>query len=400
MTTPPARKHRLLFYVQHLLGIGHLVRSLRLARGLAQHGFEVLVVSGGEAIPGFDWGVAKYHQLPPVKITPPDFSTLLNPDGSIFTDAQKNRRAQELCQLFDDFMPDVFILEAFPFGRRQMRFELIPLLERAHARHQPPIIATSVRDILQAQKKPERVQEMLDTINQYCDFVLVHGDEKLIALEASFPRAKDIAQKLVYTGLVGPELVPPRALAKTDEEFDVIVSAGGGAVGARLLTTALEVHAVLGEQGAPFTALRWLFLTGPNMPENVTQHLAKMTPTHNSARITLAKFRPDLPALLHHAKLSISQAGYNTVVDLLEAKCRAVLVPFAEHGESEQSLRAQKMAAAKLAVLLEEATLNTQRLANAVKQALDLPTPDFLVKLNGIKTSAQLIQARLAARID
>ena len=38
---------RVLFYVQHLLGIGHLKRAATRARACAAAGLEVTVVSGG-----------------------------------------------------------------------------------------------------------------------------------------------------------------------------------------------------------------------------------------------------------------------------------------------------------------------------------------------------------------
>lgn len=48
MTAP-----RVLFYVQHLLGIGHLARVSRIAAALARDAFDVTVVTGGLPVPGF-----------------------------------------------------------------------------------------------------------------------------------------------------------------------------------------------------------------------------------------------------------------------------------------------------------------------------------------------------------
>ena len=48
-------------------------------------------------------------------------------------DAFKERRRDLLLQAFRDCSPDIVIIEAFPFGRRQMRFELLPLLEAIKA---------------------------------------------------------------------------------------------------------------------------------------------------------------------------------------------------------------------------------------------------------------------------
>ena len=45
---------RVLFYVQHLLGIGHLKRATTLARAMTEQALNVTVVSGGEFVPVID----------------------------------------------------------------------------------------------------------------------------------------------------------------------------------------------------------------------------------------------------------------------------------------------------------------------------------------------------------
>ena len=57
---------RVFFYVQHLLGIGHLRRAAVLARALAAGGFDVLLVSGGAPVP-LDIGRARRQLMPPVR---------------------------------------------------------------------------------------------------------------------------------------------------------------------------------------------------------------------------------------------------------------------------------------------------------------------------------------------
>ncbi|MGO6906718.1 glycosyl transferase, partial [Rhizobium ruizarguesonis] len=48
MTAP-----RIFFYVQHLLGIGHIARASRIANALVKDGFDVTVVTGGLPVPCF-----------------------------------------------------------------------------------------------------------------------------------------------------------------------------------------------------------------------------------------------------------------------------------------------------------------------------------------------------------
>ena len=56
--------------------------------------------------------------------------------------------------------------------------------------------------------------------------------------------------------------------------------------------------------------------------------------------IVIEPARPDFTTLLGNATLSISQAGYNTVIETLCCADRAVLVPFATERETEQADRA------------------------------------------------------------
>lgn len=375
---------RVCFYVQSLLGIGHLVRAYRLARALAEGGFDVDLVSGGVPVDGLDPGRAHLRQLPPVKAGPSGFADLVKLDGSPFTERDRAARRDEILDMFDETRPDILVIEAFPFGRRQMRFELVPLLERAHARADRPLIAASVRDILQESRKPGRAEESSDLILRYFDLVLVHGDAALIRLERTFPLASAFTERIVYTGLVGPEA----SLVRPSDQHDVIVSAGGGAVGENLLRAALAAR--------PMTALadaRWLLVTGPNLAERTYGDLKRQAPPN----VTVARFVADLPARFREARLSISQAGYNSVADLLAAGCRPVLVPFAMAGETEQSERAGLLEARGLAIHLTEAELDPVTLADAIARALAMPAKRAPIALDGAARTVALLRERLSA---
>src|SRR5438093_4402915 len=118
---------RIFFYVQHLLGIGHLKRAAVLAQALREAGFHVTLVSGGAPVPG----IAVDVQLPPASAADITFKTLLDETGRPVDDGWKRRRAAALLDAWRASRADMLIVELFPFGRRQMRFELLPLLEDA-----------------------------------------------------------------------------------------------------------------------------------------------------------------------------------------------------------------------------------------------------------------------------
>ncbi|MBO6784511.1 MAG: glycosyl transferase, partial [Alphaproteobacteria bacterium] len=125
---------RILFYVQHLLGIGHLMRAGTLARALEGQGFETTLVSGGTDVPGFDHGASRFVQLPPTRATDKYFKVLVDENDRQIDEAWKAGRRARLLALEDELRPDIILIEMYPFGRRQMRFEIEPLLEAARAR--------------------------------------------------------------------------------------------------------------------------------------------------------------------------------------------------------------------------------------------------------------------------
>src|SRR5512133_2324366 len=135
---------RVFFYVQHLLGIGHLKRAATLVRGLRAAGFEVTLASGGPTVAG----IAVDVQLPPAHAADMTFSGLVDEAGQPADDAWKRRRAAALIAAWRESRADALVIELFPFGRRQMRFELLPLLEDARRVAKRPLVVCSVRDII------------------------------------------------------------------------------------------------------------------------------------------------------------------------------------------------------------------------------------------------------------
>lgn len=377
MTRAP-RAPRVFFYVQHLLGIGHLARASRIAYALAGSGADVVMVTGGMPLPGFPGPRVRHIALPPVRSADAGFSGLADADGRPIDEAFKARRRDLLLAAYREEAPDIVLIEAFPFGRRQVRFELLPLLDAITSSRPKPVLATSIRDILQARAKPERDAESLALIRQAFDWILVHGDPNFVRLEDTFPRASEVAERIVYTGLVAPE--PP---GPPQERYDVVVSAGGGAVGRGLVMAAAEAARLLPE------TLRWCLIAGPNLPPADFAAIAGRAP----ANAELVRFREDFVRLLAGARLSVSQAGYNTVCDLLVAGCRALLLPFAAGGETEQPLRARRLEELGLARVLAEAELTGEAMARAVAESLaaSAPEPSGL-DLDGAFGAARFLQ--------
>lgn len=384
---------RVFFYVQHLLGIGHLKRATTLASALAAAGLEVTFASGGPAVPGIAPEGARVVQLPAASAADLGFRNLVDEYGRAVDEAWKMRRAAALAEAWREASADVLLIELFPFGRRQMRFELLPLLEAARSATPRPVIVSSVRDILGGgQKDPKKQDEMLATFEAYFDYVLVHSDPNLVTFDRTFRHTPRLGARLHYTGFISDRLAASSRGESSAGAGEVIVSAGGGAVGMPLLRAAIRARQL--------TRLRdrtWRVIAGINCSEPDYEDLAAQA-SSQGVGIVVERFRRDFPALISNCELSISQAGYNTLMDILQAGARAVVVPFAEGGETEQGLRAQMLAERGLVQVVPESGLTPEAIASAVDRAAQRPLlREAVANLDGAARSAALV-ARWARR--
>ena len=111
----------------------------------------------------------------------------------------------------------------------------------------------------------------------------------------------------------------------------------------------------------------------------------------------MERARPDFTTLMANCSLSISQGGYNTVMEMMAARTRGVIVPYAGGLETEQTLRARLLEHRSGIRTIDENTLDANSLAEAANAALAAPPPDaFGLKTDGADTSAALIGDWLA----
>ena len=121
---------RLLFHCQHSLGLGHLVRSLALAGGLAErlrrHAAQRRPPAGGHR------RAARRRARRPAVARPRRRSTASSATRRAARSRPcSGRRARLVLETFHRVAPDVVVVELYPFGRRKFEFELRPLLDAA-----------------------------------------------------------------------------------------------------------------------------------------------------------------------------------------------------------------------------------------------------------------------------
>jgi len=389
-------ERRVLFYVQHLLGIGHLKRAATIVDAMTRCGLEVTLVSGGFPVPSLLVNARQLVQLPPAGAADLSFRDLVDVHGQPVDEAWKRVRVKLLLDTWRRLQPHAVVMELFPFGRRQMRFELLPLLDAIKGEAQPPLVVCSVRDILGgATKDPTRQDQMLQTFNQYFDELLVHGDPTVIPFGLTFRHADQLGTRLNYTGYV-VDPAPTQVAGSRVGTDEVLVSVGGGAVGRQLLEAAIRARPL-----TTLSGLHWRLLTGLNAAQGTLAELDVLAGTAGAGAISIERHRADFMELLQNCRLSVSQAGYNTTLETLAASARAVLVPFAGGAEVEQNVRARILGQRGRVEVVEESDLTPEKLARAIDRAALQPVMSAdTIRLDGAQRSAELVSRWIGERFS
>jgi predicted glycosyltransferase len=141
----------------------------------------------------------------------------------------------------------------------------------------------------------------------------------------------------------------------------------------------------------------WRVLSGNNLPEDDYRRLAALAGAE--AGVVLERSRGDFTTLLANCAVSVSQAGYNTLLEVVRAGARAVVVPFARGRETEQTLRAHCFAGRGLLEVVDEDALTPEALAAAIDRAVRMPRPGSdAIQLEGALASARLLATLARAR--
>jgi hypothetical protein len=328
-----------------------------LAGAMAAAGLEVTVALGGRATPDVPFSGVRVAQLPPAGIRGEDFSTLVDENGAPVNEAWRSLRRAALLQVCSELNPDVLLLETV-----SVRPPPVPLRADPAARNAARATRSAARRLLgpghprcfeEARPRRRDHNRAAPLLSMRCSCT---GDPALIAFDRTFPAAAEVSDLIRYTGYVtatagGP---PPAG-----SEGEVLVSAGGGAVGAPLLFAALEAKTM--------TALndhRWRLLTGPNLaPGHIRSAASKGGFPHDRGALQGGFPRPprggspvDLASRIQHDHGRAARRGTR--------HCN----PYESGGETEQRLRSETLAEKGVLTIVPSDELSPERLAEAWPQ--------------------------------
>lgn len=379
----------ILHYTQHVLGIGHLFRSLAIDRALAPA--TVHLTTGGPEVPLSLPANVQHHSMPALKMDS-RFQTVQTVDLEADLEHTWQAREKLLLEIFHEVRPEVILVEMFPFGRKRFARELLPMLLANKGRSQPAVTLCSVRDILvEKEDQTGFEKKVLKWLNPYFDGVLVHSDPDLIRLDQTFSRMQDIICPVWYTGYVaqGPTVSNKRtareALGLDVDALIILVSAGSGTVGEDLLEATLEasilLHATLPHH--------LIMFTGPHASADLHSRLEARSCAQ--FHVFINDFTNRFPDHVLACDLSVSMAGYNTTMNLLACGTAGLMYPFDQN--REQRMRLTALAQAGYLAILEAEDLVPSKLADIIKEAISTPPQSASnLRLQGDQESAIIIR--------
>jgi predicted glycosyltransferase len=321
---------RILLYSHDSWGLGHLRRSLNLARRLVESipGANALIATGSPCAtsfalpPGVD-----LIKLPTVGKGEDGHYVPRQLSGPI--EGLRDLRKHLLEALWDHYRPELLVVDHQVIG---LLGEAVGLLERARRDGARAILG--VRDVIDS---PERVAaewghpQVRWALREGYDRVCVYGSPQVFDARANYPFPPELGERLEYVGyVVRPEAhAGPAALPELEPE--VLVTTGGGEDGELRIAAYLEA---LAERPAPWTST---LVLGPMLSLDAERRLRLKA--QGLPRLEWHRFLPDLPQRMARADGVVAMAGYNTVAELLAGNARALLMP-RRFPRREQELRA------------------------------------------------------------
>ncbi len=416
------RHKRIAFYSQHLIGVGHHFRNRQIVNELVKTG-DMFFIDGGRPIPEADLDErVKRIPLPPLRTGPQGIEPV---DTGRDLQAVMRERLVRLAEAMEQIRPDVLCIEFFPFSRWSLKSEILHTIVRLNQVNPGAKVLCSLRDVptraksdaLQptvalAQRRDgdamrfysvpfggihheylsfnrRYYEEVVPVLNLYFDAVLVHGDSKLSRLEDHFPWAADIGIPIIYTGFVSEKLKDVSRPDGAPNRY-VLVSAGGGSGGLALVAPCIEAWKQLDQNNA-LDGRKMVIFAGAFINET---HFEALRELCGDGPFRIERFTSNFLAWMKYADLSISRAGYNTCMNVLEAQVPSILVP--SIAMDDQVFRAQQLMGLGIAQVIHPDQIGAGKMAKAIAEMLERSVSEHDLSIDGAEQTRKFIEQQLA----
>jgi predicted glycosyltransferase len=385
LSTPGARAPRFLFCTNECVGLGHMRRTMTLARAVtdADADASALVITGAPLTPGVSLpprvDTVKLPMLERDPVGALGARNLMMESGDVH-----DLRASLALAAARAFAPDVAVIDKLPLG---LGGELEPTLQALRAGGTR--IVLGLRDVEEdpvAVRRRWRAMNAREALRRYYDAVLVYGPDGGDADALSCVGWDDVTAAVHRVGYIGAP-VAGAAPADLPAEY-VLATVGGGADGLPVLAAVADAV-----RRRPL-AIPVVMVTGPLMAASDVEELRRRG---EGLAVQVFEARSDMDAVVAGARGVVAMAGYNTVAEITRAGHPAVLVPRGAPS-AEQLIRARALDGDGAFAMIHPDELTPARMADELAAMLTRPrrTSD-LTEHCGATRAADILGA-MAAR--
>ena len=374
-------KRKILIYFYHCRTFGHTRRVFNIAQALAEDpANEVLVISGGESTTFFKPHMQfELIQIPALVPDQDSFNGYHPRMKSISTEKILKWRASLLEQCLENFVPDVLMLEMFPFDRLGLEKEFLQLIHSSRRFNPFVKVISSVRDIPETENEYwKNKQDLMKSIlKQEIDHVYVHGMKDIF--DYALFLEHELAAKICYTGyVVSPGFEKYRVDSKKSHKG--VISIGGGKDGHQLLELFLQYLNSFAQN-----KISWTIIFGDYFSDQEKIELS----LKEHSNVTIQKNIIIQGGFLKDYGVHICMAGYNTLIENISMGMTPIV--YARTSSGEQKLRSSIFEKNQLCHVITS-TSTASDLAHLITRELTSTLiPTMKMNLTGASTTRDLI---------
>lgn len=339
MILPPT--YNILMYSHDTYGLGHIRRSMAIARHLSGKEVNILILTGSPIAGRFALPEqVDFVRIPGmIKKTNDEYQSLsirIDPNQALHI------RKSIISATAKAFKPDLFIVDKEPLGLKK---EVLPTLQWLRKSLPATKTVLGLRDILDESSvvcSDWKSKDVYHYLGELYDEIWIYGNQNIYDPIIEYKIPSSLKPKIRFTGYIPRKQNTKSVRQKLrkryrilDEDIFILVTAGGGGDGCELLDHYLSMHDFF-PASLPFKSL---MITGPFMPKSSREHLKKKAKRYG---IKTQPFHPQMEQLIGAADLVISMGGYNTICEILSQQTPSLIVP-RETPRKEQLIRAEKL---------------------------------------------------------
>ncbi len=375
--TPQRRIRMRIFYYSHdTYGLGHIQRTLAIARQVALDCPEAtqLLITGSPQAHSFELP----DRLDIIKL--PSISKSSKGEYRSRTlripfKALKALRETIILETIRHFKPDVVLVDKAPAG---VKGEMLPAFAYLKEKRPETKCVLGMRDIEDdATKVCEdwKRQRLYHLMDETYDAIFLYGNRAIYDPVKAYRLSAKTERKIISCGYIvrnkcakPPEEIRRALKMKTDRL--VLVTAGGGEDGFHLMNTYLKMLA--DQSHSSDLGFDSLIVPGPLMSNAERKKLHAYRAM--GLPMTLLDFTPDLYNYLNAADLIVSMGGYNTFCEIISLGKKSIIVPRVRP-RVEQLIRAKRFSELGLVRMLHPTHLNPANLFMQIQNSFKGDNP-------------------------